>query len=192
MTSLRFGTHPTPVGTAVIAVTGEGLVVLEVTDAPPEYALEPAAHAVGAVPVHDPTAVEHIVRQLDEYFGGDRARFEVDIDWRLVRGFPRAALEAICDIPYGQTASYGEVAISAGAPGAARAVGTACARTPICLVVPVHRVVRADGSLGEYGGRSDVKRFLVELERDAVGRIASGRPGGSRRDGSRRGERAGE
>ena len=64
-------------------------------------------------------------------------------------------------------AGYGEVAISAGRPRAARAVGTACARTPFSIVVPVHRVVRADGSLGEYGGRPDVKQYLIDLERAA-------------------------
>lgn len=169
MTSLRFGLEPTPVGTAVIAVSDDGLVALEITEAPPEFALEQISHRLGASPVHDPEAVVEIASQLREYFDGDRAEFDVAIDWRLVRGFTRAALQAICDIPYGETASYGEVAIAAGTPRAARAVGTACATTPICLVVPVHRVVRADGSLGEYGGRPEVKRFLVDLERDAVG-----------------------
>lgn len=168
MTSLRFGTHPTPIGTAVIAVTGDGLVALEITEAPPEHVLEPVMRQLGVLAQHDPSAVESIVEQLDEYFDGDRVDFDVPIDWRLVRGFTRAALEAICDIPYGETASYGEVAISAGAPRAARAVGTACATTPISVVVPVHRVVRADGSLGEYGGRPEIKRHLVDLERDAV------------------------
>lgn len=169
MTSLRFGLEPTPVGTAVIAVSDDGLVALEITEAPPEFALEQISQRLGASPMHDPEAVAEIAGQLREYFDGDRAEFDVAIDWRLVRGFTRAALQAICDIPYGETASYGEVAITAGTPRAARAVGTACATTPICLVVPVHRVVRADGSLGEYGGRPEVKRFLVDLERDAVG-----------------------
>jgi len=168
MTTLRFGLEPTPVGTAVIVVGDDGLVALEVTDAPLEHAIEPLVHRLGVVVEHDPSAAEPVAAQLREYFEGDRAAFDVRIDWRLVRGFTRAALQAICDIPYGETASYGEVAIAAGAPRAARAVGTACATTPISLVVPVHRVVRADGSLGEYGGSPERKRFLVDLERDAV------------------------
>lgn len=169
MTSLRFGIHPTPVGSAVIAVTDDGLVALELTDAPPEFALQAVALRLGAVPQHDPAAIEHVARQLDEYFEGDRTDFDVEIDWTMVRGFTRAALEAVCAIPYGETASYGEVAVLAGAPRAARAVGTACATTPISIVVPAHRVVRADGSLGEYGGRPEVKRFLVELEQERAG-----------------------
>jgi methylated-DNA-[protein]-cysteine S-methyltransferase len=173
MTSLRFGLESTPVGTAVIAVSDEGLVALEITEAPAEYALERVARQLGPAAVHDPDAVEPVARQVREYFAGDRQDFDVTIDWQLVRGFTRAALEAICEIPFGETASYGEVAVLAGAPRAARAVGTACATTPICLIVPVHRVVRADGSLGEYGGRPEVKRFLVEQERGAVGAHAA-------------------
>ncbi|WP_396655222.1 methylated-DNA--[protein]-cysteine S-methyltransferase [Microbacterium sp.] len=165
MTPLRFGTEPTPVGTAVIAVGDAGLLALEFDEAPPEHTLEPVMQSRGAVAVHDPTAVEHIAAQLREYFAGERTAFDVDIDWSLTHGFPRAALQAICEIPYGETAAYGEVAISAGSPGAARAVGTACARTPISLVVPVHRVVRSDGSIGRYGRHPEVKRFLVDLER---------------------------
>ncbi|MFT4220797.1 MAG: methylated-DNA--[protein]-cysteine S-methyltransferase [Microbacterium sp.] len=165
MTWLRFGTEPTPIGTAVIAVTDEGLVALEITEAPPELVLEPAMHRLAAVAEHDPVAVEPVARQLREYFDGERAEFDIAIDWRLVRGFTRAALEAVCRIPYGETASYGEVAVWAGAPRAARAVGTACATTPISVVVPVHRVVRSDGSLGAYGARPELKRFLVNLER---------------------------
>ena len=168
MTSLRYGLEPTPVGLALIAVTDDGLVALELLDAPPDFALERIALAVGVAPEPDPVAVEHIAAQLREYFDGARQAFDVDIDWRLVRGFTRAALETVCDIPYGETASYGEVAVRAGAPRAARAVGTACATTPISLIVPAHRVVRADGSPGEYGGHPEVKVFLLELERDGV------------------------
>jgi methylated-DNA-[protein]-cysteine S-methyltransferase len=70
-------------------------------------------------------------------------------------------------IPYGETASYGEVAIMAGSPGAARAVGTAMSRNPISLVIPCHRVIRADGSIGGYGNGTagiHLKRRLLDLE----------------------------
>jgi len=164
MTSAAFSVHPTPVGDALIVVTDEGLVSLDVLDAPQEAALEHVSHALYAVPTHEPAATAHVTRQLDEYFAGRRRDFDVPFDWRLTRGFTRAALQAVCRIPYGETASYAEVAISAGFPDANRAAGTACARTPISIVVPVHRVVRADGSIGEYGGHPDRKRFLLDLE----------------------------
>ncbi|UUT35651.1 methylated-DNA--[protein]-cysteine S-methyltransferase [Microbacterium elymi] len=118
-------------------------------------------------PGRDDAGADDVRRQLDEYFAGTRRAFALTLDWRLTRGFAQAALESVCDIPYGETAGYGEVAAMAGHPRAARAVGNACAHSPFSIVVPVHRVVRADGSIGGYGGRAEVKRFLLEHERAA-------------------------
>ncbi|MCW3491934.1 methylated-DNA--[protein]-cysteine S-methyltransferase [Microbacterium sp. SSM24] len=176
-TSPRFLVHPSPVGDVIIVTTDEGVVTLHPFDGPLGAELERVALALRELPVpvesdaapgDAATVVARVAaEQLDEYFDGERRIFDLPLDWRLVRGFTRAALEAVCDIPYGETAGYGEVAISAGSPRAARAVGTACATTPFSIVVPVHRVVRADGSLGEYGGRPDVKQYLIDLERAA-------------------------
>ena len=105
--------------------------------------------------------------QLDEYFAGALRVFTVPLVWRHVHGFAADALRAVVDVPYGETAAYGEVAIMAGRPRAARAVGTACARSPWSIIVPVHRVVRADGSIGPYGSNPETKRFLIDLERRA-------------------------
>lgn len=164
MTSLRYGLEPTPVGPALIAVTDDGVVSLQIIDGSTEPALERLIIAVGVPAELDRDSIEPCAEQVREYFDGDRRSFDLPMDWRLTRGLAAIALQAICEIPYGETASYGEIAIAAGAPGAARAVGTACANSPFSLVVPVHRVVRADGSLGEYGGRPDIKRFLIEHE----------------------------
>ena len=163
--------HPTPLGDALLIVTDAGLVSLDLLDGPPEPVLGRVGAALAAAPNHDPSATAAVAHQLDEYFDGTRRRFDLPIDWRLTQGFVRQALAAVCEVPYGETASYGEIAIRAGSPGAHRAVGTACARTPISIVVPAHRIVRADGSIGEYGGRPDRKRFLLDLEsagREAV------------------------
>jgi methylated-DNA-[protein]-cysteine S-methyltransferase len=180
--SPRYRVHPSPIGDILIVTTADGIVTLHPFDGPLHTEIERVALRLRALPVADEdvdaaaagsaagasvdaTGVFDVATaQLDEYFDGDRHEFDLPLDWRLVRGFTRAALEAVCDIPYGETASYGEVAISAGIPRAARAVGTACATTPFSVVVPVHRVVRADGSLGEYGGKPEMKRFLIELE----------------------------
>lgn len=164
MTSAAFSVHPTPIGDALIVVTDLGVVSLDVLDGPHDDALEAVSLALRAVPVEDPEAAAEVAAQLDEYFDGERTAFSVPIDWRLVQGFVRAALEAVVGIPYGETASYAEVAIAAGSPGAHRAVGSACARTPVSIIVPAHRVVRADGSIGEYGGHPERKRFLLDLE----------------------------
>ncbi len=155
---------PTPIGPTLAVVSGRGLRVLAVTDGDPQHELERVALELRALPDRAPAALDPLRRQLEEYFDGARTRFDIEIDWAGSTGVRRAALQAICDIPYGETAGYGEVAITAGAPRAARAVGTACATTPISVVVPVHRVIRADGTLGEYGGRPEVKRFLLDLE----------------------------
>ncbi|KAF2411506.1 cysteine methyltransferase [Microbacterium sp. B35-04] len=180
--SPRYRVHPSPIGDILIVTTADGIVTLHPFDGPLHAEIERVALRLRALPIPDETAdavapgsapdagadagglFDVAIAQLDEYFDGDRHEFDLPLDWRLVRGFTRAALEAVCDIPYGETASYGEVAISAGIPRAARAVGTACATTPFSVVVPVHRVVRADGSLGEYGGQPEMKRFLIDLE----------------------------
>ena len=102
--------------------------------------------------------------ELDEYFAGDRRRFELPIDWRLTKGFVNRVLRETAEIPFGETRSYGEMAESVGSPRAFRAAGSALGANPIPIVVPCHRVLRAGGALGGYGGGLDVKRRLLELE----------------------------
>ncbi|AUG29106.1 MULTISPECIES: methylated-DNA--[protein]-cysteine S-methyltransferase [Microbacterium] len=162
-----FSVHPTPIGEALIVVADGGLAFLDVLEGSPgqlERHLEEISARLGAVLVPDDGPAADVVDQLDEYFAGHRRTFALPIDLGTVDGFARRALEAICEIPYAETASYGEVAVRAGSPGAHRAAGSACARTPISIVVPAHRVVRADGSIGEYGGHPERKRFLLDLE----------------------------
>lgn len=165
----RFLVHPSPVGDILIVTTDEGIVTLHPFDGPLGAELERVGLVLRDVPV--PAEADEVAdaaaSQLDDYFDGERREFDLRFDWRLVRGFTRAALEAVREIPYGETASYGEVAAVAGSARAARAVGTACATTPFSIVVPVHRVVRADGSLGEYGGRPEMKQYLIDHERAA-------------------------
>lgn len=167
MTRYATTVHPTPVGDVMLAYADERLLALEVLHRPLVDAQLALAQRVQALPERDDDVADAARWQLDEYFDGERRTFELELDWSLVRGFTRAALEAVREIPYGETAGYGEVAMLAGSPRASRAVGTACATTPFSIVVPVHRVIRADGSLGEYGGHPEVKRFLLDLESGA-------------------------
>lgn len=112
------------------------------------------------------SAVAAAVQQLIEYFAGARRSFDLECDWSAAGGFTRQALEAAAQIPYGQTRSYWWVAVRAGNPRAVRAVGQAMAANPFPLVFPCHRVVRADGSLGGFGGGGPrLKQQLIELER---------------------------
>lgn len=156
--------HPTPIGPALVVMRDGLLVALSVLDGSPRHALADIGAHLRAVPVEDAETTAGVAAQLDEYFAGRRRAFDVPIDWGFAAGFARAALQVVCDIPYGETASYGEVALHAGSPRAHRAVGTACAMTPVSIVLPAHRVVRSDGSIGEYGGHPERKRFLLDLE----------------------------
>jgi methylated-DNA-[protein]-cysteine S-methyltransferase len=114
--------------------------------------------------LHAPARLDRVASELEEYFAGRRRRFELPLDWQLSRGFRRAVLSQLPEIRYGRTASYAAVAAAAGNPRAVRAVGSACATNPLPVVVPCHRVVRSDGTLGGYGGGLDAKKTLLALE----------------------------
>lgn len=101
--------------------------------------------------------------QLAEYLAGTRRVFELPLAPRGT-DFQLRVWAALCAIPWGETRAYGDVAAAVGAPLAARAVGMACNRNPIALIIPCHRVVGRDGSLTGYGGGLDKKRFLLALE----------------------------
>jgi methylated-DNA-[protein]-cysteine S-methyltransferase len=105
-----------------------------------------------------------VAREIEEYFAGRRHAFDVPLDLQLAHGFRRAVLAQLREIAYGATASYAAVARAAGHPRAVRAVGTACATNPLPVVVPCHRVVRSDGSIGQYVGGVAAKETLLSLE----------------------------
>lgn len=111
---------------------------------------------------HSPL-LERCARELDRYFSGALTVFTVPLA-PCGTPFQLAVWEAISAIPYGKTASYGEIARSIGKPGAARAVGMACSRNPVAIIVPCHRVVGSSGALAGYAGGPGRKRFLLELE----------------------------
>lgn len=167
--TFRYDFAPTPFGDALAVFSDEGLVRFDLSaadDPSVPWLLEGISHDLRAVPEPAPGAADELTDLLTAYFDGVPIRFDehLPFDWRLVDGFARRALQVIGEIGWGQTMSYGDVAVSAGHPGAARAVGTACRRTPFSIVVPVHRVVRADGSPGHYGAHPEHKRFLLDLE----------------------------
>ncbi|MGH2853799.1 MAG: methylated-DNA--[protein]-cysteine S-methyltransferase [Solirubrobacteraceae bacterium] len=113
--------------------------------------------------VRDERALAPLRRQLREYFAGERREFDLELA-PSGSPFQLSVWRALCAIPYGETASYGEVAAAVGQPGAARAVGGANNRNPIAIVVPCHRVIGASGSLTGYGGGLPRKQRLLALE----------------------------
>ncbi len=108
--------------------------------------------------------MEHAAAEIDEYLSGRRQTFDLPLQ-QTGTAFQEEVWQAIAAIPYGQTVTYGALAAAIGRPGAARAVGTACAENRLPLLVPCHRVVAADGP-GRYAGGSLLKTRLLKLERE--------------------------
>jgi methylated-DNA-[protein]-cysteine S-methyltransferase len=108
-----------------------------------------------------------VARELDEWFGGKRHAFDLEIDLEGVEGFRRVALETLArEVQWGETVTYGELADLAGRPRAARAAGSAMRDNPLPFVIPCHRVVAAGGRIGGYGGG----RTAVALKRELLAR----------------------
>jgi methylated-DNA-[protein]-cysteine S-methyltransferase len=104
-----------------------------------------------------------VTYQLEQYFDGERRGFELELGMAGTP-FELRVWQALREIPYGETTSYGELAREIGEPGAARAVGVANARNPVAVIVPCHRVIGANGDLTGFGGGLERKRFLLDLE----------------------------
>ena len=109
--------------------------------------------------------LDQCVSELTQYFHGERQTFSAPLDHTLSSGFRLRVQRALPRITYGKTGSYAELAQLVGSPKAARAVGTACATNPLPIVLPCHRVLRSDGSLGGYAGGLGIKTALLDLER---------------------------
>lgn len=104
------------------------------------------------------------VESLKRYFLGEKVEFRVDIDFSGATDFQRRVWQAAMRIPWGETRSYGWVAAQAGNPKASRAAGNALGKNPMPVVVPCHRVIAGDGSIGGFYSGPDVKRWLLSLE----------------------------
>jgi methylated-DNA-[protein]-cysteine S-methyltransferase len=157
-------TIDSPVGPLLLAATPLGLVRVAYQREGHDAVLQALASRISPRILAAPRRLDDVARQLDEYFAGRRTAFAVALDRQLAAGFRRTVLDHLAAISYGQTESYAEVAAATGHPGAVRAVGSACATNPLPVVVPCHRVLRSDGSLGGYLGGLEVKRALLELE----------------------------
>jgi methylated-DNA-[protein]-cysteine S-methyltransferase len=107
--------------------------------------------------------IRETLRQLAEYFRGERTEFDLPLDPKGT-GFQRAVWKALLEIPYGETCSYGDLARAIGRPAAVRAVGAANGSNPIAIIIPCHRVIGASGKLVGYGGGLPMKRMLLDLE----------------------------
>lgn len=154
----------TPLGEIVAGATDAGLCLLEFAHRRSFAArIQRLARQVGAVTERPHPLLDTVENQLDDYFARRRRRFHLPL---LLAGTPfqEKVWRALRAVPYGETISYAELAGRVGSPGGSRAVGRANGENPVAIVVPCHRVVRADGSLGGYSGGLDRKRRLLALE----------------------------
>ncbi len=108
--------------------------------------------------------MEEIFKQLDLYFGGKLREFSIPLDLKDTSVFNHKVWKALSEVPYGETRSYGAIAIAIGHSGAARAVGNANSRNPVPIIIPCHRVIRIDGSIGGYSSGLKIKRALLDHE----------------------------
>ncbi|OMH35253.1 cysteine methyltransferase [Tersicoccus sp. Bi-70] len=159
-----YRTVDSPVGPLLLAATDAGLVRVAFAVEDHDAVLQTLADRVGPRILRAPGRLDAAAREVEEYFAGRRHSFDLPLDLRLSAGFRRLVQEHLPHIGFGSTASYAQVAVAVGNPGAVRAVGTACATNPLPVVVPCHRVLRSDGSLGGYVGGLDAKRTLLTLE----------------------------
>ena len=158
-----------PFGRLLIAKTDRGVVRLklptsrghQVSD---EEALQNLATYVSPRLLESPKRLDEERRQLEEYFEGRRTGFDLAIDWSLSQGFTQRILQATAKVPFGQLATYRDMATKAGNERAVRAAGNALGSNHIPIVVPCHRIIRTGGALGGYTGGLERKEFLLKLE----------------------------
>jgi methylated-DNA-[protein]-cysteine S-methyltransferase len=162
-----FAVEPSPLGDLLLAATPRGLVCVHYIsgDGDVEAVLERIAARLTPRIVAGRRRLEPTRRELDEFFTGTRTRFDVPLDWGLVKqGFTRAVLRQTARIPFGETISYAGIAGRAGNERAFRAAGTALGSNPLPIVIPCHRVLQTGGGLGGYAGGLEVKRALLRIE----------------------------
>jgi methylated-DNA-[protein]-cysteine S-methyltransferase len=154
---MRYDEIETPIGPLLAAADDQGLRRILFPDR------KGRAHEPEVGWVRDPRPFQDLREQLAQYFAGRRRAFSLKLA-PAGTDFQQATWRALVDIPYGETASYAEIARRVGRPAASRAVGAANGANPLPIVVPCHRVIGADGSLTGFGGGLPIKRALLELE----------------------------
>jgi methylated-DNA-[protein]-cysteine S-methyltransferase len=161
---IAYRTVDSPLGSLLLAATPAGLLRVAYASEGHDAVLAALAAQVSPRVLRAPARLDPAAREVEEYFAGQRHRFDLALDLQLAHGFRRDVLSWLPSISYGDTASYATVAAGTGHPAAMRAVGTACAKNPLPIVIPCHRVVKSDGSIGAYLGGVAAKQALLSLE----------------------------
>ncbi|MGW1163291.1 methylated-DNA--[protein]-cysteine S-methyltransferase [Streptomyces sp. NPDC002513] len=164
LVDVAYTTIDSPVGQLLLAATPKGLVRVAYASEDHDRVLEALGQKLSPRILRAPKRLDEAAREIDEYFAKHRQVFDLTLDLSLSRGFRRLVQAHLPEIGYGQTRSYRDMAELVGNPKAVRAVGTACATNPLPIVVPCHRVLRTDGTLGGYIGGLEAKTRLLNLE----------------------------
>jgi methylated-DNA-[protein]-cysteine S-methyltransferase len=164
LADVTYGFAESPFGPLLVAITRRGLVKVDYPERDFDRELETIAARISPRILHSAKSTDGVRRQLDEYFDGQRRKFDVPVDLSLSTGFSRRVLSATARIPFGSVATYRDVATRAGNVKATRAAGNALGSNPVPIVVPCHRVVRTGGGLGGYTGGLARKVALLRLE----------------------------
>lgn len=169
METLAYRLMQSPVGPLFLAASARGLVALEFdTRLPGQQTIRPnprdlRVESRALLFQEAEEAMRRYIRELEQYFAGERREFEFPLDLRGTE-FQLSCWQALLAIPYGEVRTYADIARAVGRPRGFRAVGMANNRNPVAIVVPCHRVIASDGSLCGYGGGLQIKRKLLELE----------------------------
>jgi methylated-DNA-[protein]-cysteine S-methyltransferase len=161
---VAYTTIDSPVGTLLLAATPKGLVRVAYDIEDHDRVLDTLSQRLSPRVLRAPRRLDAAARELEEYFSSQRRVFDLPLDLSLSTGFRQLVQRHLPEIGYGQTRTYRQVAELVGNPKAVRAVGTACATNPLPVVVPCHRVLRADGTPGGYVGGPGAKQALLSLE----------------------------
>lgn len=164
LVDVALATMDSPIGELLVAVTSKGLVTVAFDDDDRDRVLTRLSREVSPRVMEAAAPTDSARRELEEYFRGQRHRFELHIDRRLIGPFAGKVLRATSRVGFGELATYGDIAARIERPQAARAVGRALGSNPIPIVLPCHRIVGANGSLTGYGGGMARKETLLRLE----------------------------
>lgn len=162
MERLHYTGIASPIGTIWAVATETGLFQVAFARPYKEF-LRSIKRRADAEVVEDPDRFNELRNMLKAYFEGEPVAFDLTFDLRGTE-FQKAVWRAVHEIQYGRLSSYGRLAAAVGRPKAARAVGNAVGANPLGIVIPCHRVIRSDGSIGGFGGRPDLKRYFLSLE----------------------------
>ncbi|MEV4622355.1 methylated-DNA--[protein]-cysteine S-methyltransferase [Asanoa sp. NPDC049573] len=164
LVDVAYTTVDSPLGALLLAATAKGLVRVAYASEDHDQVLETLGRKLSPRILRAPRRLDDTARELDEYFAKRRTTFDLALDLSLSHGFRQLVQTHLPEIGYGQTRTYRQVAELVGNPKAVRAVGTACATNPLPVVIPCHRVLRADGTVGGYIGGLAAKTALLKLE----------------------------